>query len=179
MSNQFDFTVRGKLEWWTMLTWRETYRFKPEGYGWASTTDKYIVSQFQNPVNPKDMFAVGDCKDFRAKQVLEFLVPILYPEKPTHVIVMVGNIIFKALLGERPINWGLLLFHVVERMVALVGKEKPTTVCPYMFHLYKEHQVLLSLELAAYTLKMKMVQYNCTPNLELTPIASKFETETR
>ena len=40
-------------------------------------TDRYIVGRFCNPENPKDGFAVGDCEDFRAKQVLEFLVPIL------------------------------------------------------------------------------------------------------
>ena len=29
----------------------------------ASKSDKYIVCQFWNPVNPKDGFAVGDCED--------------------------------------------------------------------------------------------------------------------
>ena len=41
--NQFDHTIRCKPEKWTSLVWRETYGFKPEGYGWASRTDKYIV----------------------------------------------------------------------------------------------------------------------------------------
>ena len=41
--NQFDLTVRGKPKQWTTLAWRETYKFKLEGYGWASRTDKYIV----------------------------------------------------------------------------------------------------------------------------------------
>ena len=61
--NKFDFTVRGKPEKWTAVAWRETYGFKLEGYRWASRTDKYIVGQFRNPVNPKDGFAVSDCKD--------------------------------------------------------------------------------------------------------------------
>ena len=65
------------------IKWRETYRFKPEGYGLVSMTDKYIISQFRNPINPKDGFAMGDCKDIWAKQVLEFLILILYPEKST------------------------------------------------------------------------------------------------
>ena len=51
--NQFDHTVRCKPEKWTALVWRETYGFKPEGYGWASWTDKYIVGQFSKSVNPK------------------------------------------------------------------------------------------------------------------------------
>ena len=41
--NQFDLTIRSKPERWTALAWRETYGFKPEGYRWASWTDKYTV----------------------------------------------------------------------------------------------------------------------------------------
>ena len=122
---------------------------------------------------------MGDCEDFRAKQVLEFLVPILYPEKPTCVTITVGNTIFGALLGERLVDSGLLPSDVVQRMVALVKKGKPTIVCLYMFHLYKEHQVLLSPELVAYTLRMEMVKYNCTLDPEPIPTASKSKTEPR
>ena len=45
-----------------------------------------------------------DCKDPRVKRVLEFLVPLLYPEKPTRVMITVGNTIFGALSGERPVD---------------------------------------------------------------------------
>ena len=140
--NQFDHTIQCKLGKWIALVWREAYGFKPEGYGWTSRTNKYIVGQFSKSVNPKDGYTIGDCEDFQAKQVLEFLIPILYPEKPTQVIVTVGNTVFEALLGDRPVDWGLLIYDVVTRMVRLVSKGKPTMVCPFMFHLYKERQVL-------------------------------------
>ena len=45
------------------LKCRETYGFKADGYGMASKTNKYIINQFWNPINPKDGFAIGDCKD--------------------------------------------------------------------------------------------------------------------
>ena len=54
-------------------------------------------------------------------------------------------------------------------MIRLVSKGKPTMVCPFMFHLYKERQVLHSSELATYTLAMEMVKYNCTPDPEQNP----------
>ena len=41
--NLFNHTVRGKPEKQTALVWKEAYGFKPEGYGWALRTDKYIV----------------------------------------------------------------------------------------------------------------------------------------
>ena len=167
--NQFDHNVRCKSEKWTALVWRETYGFKLEGYGWASRTDKYIVGQFSKSVNPKDGYAVSDCNDFRAKQVLEFLIPILYLEKPTRVTVMVGNTVIGALLGDRPIDWGLLIYDVVARMVGLVSKGKPTMVCHFMFHLYKERQVLQVRELVTYTLVLEMVKYDYTPDPEPNP----------
>ena len=174
--NQFDHTVRGKPEKWTALIWKEAYGFKPEGYGWASRIDKYIVDQFSKSVNPKDEYAVTDCEDFHAKQVLEFLILILYLEKPTRVTVMVGNIVFGALLGDRLVDWGLLIYDVVAQMVGLVSKGKPTMVCPFMFHLYKERQVLWSSELAIYILAIEMVKYDCTldpePNPERAPTPS-------
>ena len=163
---QFDHTVRCKSEKWTALVWREIYGFKPETYGWTSRTDKYIVGQFSKSVNPKDGYTVNDCDDVLAKQVLEFLIPILYPEKPTRVTVTVRNTIFGALLGDRPIDWGVLIYDVVARMVGLVSKGKPTMVCPFMFHLYKERQVLRVPELATYTLAMEMIKYDCTPDPE-------------
>ena len=122
--------------------------------------------QFSKSVNPKDGYAVSDCDDFRAKQVLEFLIPILYLEKPTRVTVTVGNTIFGALLGDQHVDWGVLIYDVVARMVGLVLKGKPIMVCPFMFHLCKERQVLRVPELVTYTLAMEIIKYDCTPDPE-------------
>ena len=59
--------------------------------------EKFVDGKFKNPVSPKDGYVVPDCKDMRAKLVLEFLVPILYPEKPTRVTITITNTIFGAL----------------------------------------------------------------------------------
>ena len=63
---------------------------------------------------------------------------ILYPEKPTRVTVTVENTIFGALMGDRPIDWRLILHDMVGKLTESVGKGKPTIIYPYMFHLYKE-----------------------------------------
>ena len=113
--------------------------------------------------------------------MLEFLIPILYPEKPTRITVTVENTVFGALMGDQPVDWGLLIYDVVTWMVGLVSKGKPTMVCPFMFHLYKERQVLRSSELATYTLAMEMVKYDYTPdpgpNMERAPTPSHSKSE--
>ena len=70
----------------------------------ASRTDRFIDGKFSARVNPKDRFAVADCKEARARRVLEFSVPLLYPEKPTRVTITMGNTIFGVLSGERPVD---------------------------------------------------------------------------
>ena len=106
--NQNEGTVRARPETWGAERWREAYGFGTGGEGFASWTDKFIGGIFRNAANPKDGFAITDCEDSRAKRVLEFLIPILYSEKPTRVTVTIGNTIFGALLGERKVDWGVV-----------------------------------------------------------------------
>ena len=104
--NRWHETMRQAPEKWTAKEWQKVYRFSREGEDMASRTDQYIDGKFFARVNPKDGFAVFECKDIKAKRVLEFLVPLLYPEKPTRVTIKMGNTIFGALSKERPVDWG-------------------------------------------------------------------------
>ena len=97
--NRWHGTVRQAPEKWTAKEWRKVYSFGRGGEGMASRTDRFIDRMFSGRVNPKDGYAVVDCKDPRAKRVLEFLVPLLYPEKPTRITITVDNTIFGALSG--------------------------------------------------------------------------------
>ena len=99
--NRWHETVCQALEKWTAKEWRKVYGFAREGEGMASWTDRFIDGKFFGRVNPKDGYAVVDCKEPKARKVLEFLVPLLYPEKSTRITIMVGNTIFGALIrGE-------------------------------------------------------------------------------
>ena len=102
--NRWDGIVHQAPEKWTAKEWRKVYGFGRGGEGMASRTDRFIDRMFSGRVNPKDGYAVADCKDPRVKRVLEFLVPLLYLEKPTRVTITVGNTIFGALSGERPVD---------------------------------------------------------------------------
>ena len=84
-------TVRQAPEKWTAKELRKVYGFRRGREGMASWTDRFIDGMFSGRVNPKDGYAVVDCKEPRARKVLEFLVPLLYPEKPTRIIITVGN----------------------------------------------------------------------------------------
>ena len=95
--------------------------------------------------------------------MLEFLIPILYLEKPTRVTVMVGNTVFGALLGERKVDWGIVLQVVVAKLVEGARKLKATPIGPYLFHLYMGQEVLNGEEMMAYNISLDLLKYNCTP----------------
>ena len=164
--NQFEQTVRAHSESWSKEKLREAYGFDVGGEGFASRTDKFIGGKFRNAANPKDGFAIADCEDSKAKRVLEFLIPILYPEKPTRVTVTVGNTISGALLGERRVDGGILLQTVVTKLVEGARKLKATSIRPYLFHLYMEQEVFSTEEIVAYDIKLDLFKYDCTPELD-------------
>ena len=99
-SNIFDTTVRDRPQLWTAELWRESYGFPSGGAGLANRMDGYIEGRFIHQVDPKDGHAVEDCRNDRQRRMLEFLVPIVHPDKPTRVTITIGNTLFGALDGE-------------------------------------------------------------------------------
>ena len=91
--------MRQAPEKWTAKEWRKVYGFAKEGEGMASRINRFIDGKFSAWVNPKDGYAVSKCKETRARRVLEFPVPLLYPENPTRVTITMENTIFGALSG--------------------------------------------------------------------------------
>ena len=158
--NWWHGTMRQTLEKWTAKEWRKVYGFAREGEGMASRTDRFIDGKFSARVNPKDGFAIAECKEARARRVLEFLVTLLYPEKPTRVTIMVENTIFGALSGKRPVDRGHVVKDVVQRLFSKMGKSKATPICPYVFHMYHAHEVLLSAEKKEYRIKEALLKHN-------------------
>ena len=98
--------------------------------------------------------------------MLEFLIPILYPEKPIWVTMTAGNTILGALLGERKVNWRIILQSVVAKLVEGTWKLKATPIWPYMFHLYMGQEVLSAEEMVAYDIGLDQLKYDCIPKPE-------------
>ena len=130
-------TIQDRPGEWTAGVQREVYDFQPGGSGLANRTDLYIEGKFRNDTDPKDGFLVRDCRDSRERRLLEFLVPIVHPDKPTRVTRTIGNTIFRAMSGDRPVDWGKVFSKLVQRLVGAAGKARSTPICPFLYHLYK------------------------------------------
>ena len=159
----FDTTIRDRPEEWTTGVWREVYDFGPRGSGLANRTDLYIEGKFRNNADPKDGSSVRDCRNPRERKLLEFLVPIVHPDKPTQVTRMIGNTIFGALSGKRPVDWGKVFDELVQRLLGGADKSKPTPICPFLYHLYECKGLLTEEENIDYTTAKKLNRYRITP----------------
>ena len=159
----FNTTIRDRLEDWTTDVWREVYDFQPGGSGLANRTDLYIEGKFRNDADPKDGFPVKDCMDPRERRLLEFIVPIVHPDKPTRVTRTIGNTIFGALSGDRPVDWGKVFCELVQQLVGGAGKAKPTPICPFMYHLYECKGMLTEEEEIDYTTAKELNRYEIPP----------------
>ena len=129
----------------------------------ANRTDLYIEGKFRNDADPKDGFSVRDCRNPRERKLLEFLVPIVHPDKPTRVTRTIGNTIFGALSGERPVDWGKVLSELVQQLVGGAGKSKPTPIYPFLYHLYEYKGLLTEEEETDYTTAKELNRYWITP----------------
>ena len=95
--------------------------------------------------------------------MLEFLVPIVHPDKPTRVTHTIGNTIFGALSGDRPVDWGKVFSELVQRLVGASRKAKPTPICPFLYHLYECKGLLTEEEETDYIMAKELNRYRISP----------------
>jgi hypothetical protein len=114
---------------------------------------------FKNLPSPKDGYSIDDCKDPRHRRLLAFLVPIVYPEKPNQITVTWGNTIFGALNGGRKVNWARIITTLVIQLAARVGKSRATPICPFLYHLYEQKELLKPGEEKSWKIQEGMLKY--------------------
>ena len=93
--------------------------------------------------------------------MLEFIMPILNPEKPKRITLTMANTMFGALTGVRPVNWGVLIHEVVSRAIPYIGR-KPSYLPPFILHLY-QHYECATIEENLLTIAEELVAYKLQP----------------
>ena len=124
--NQWFRTMWQDPEKWTAEAWAEVYGFMPrKGEGWASRKDSLHVGKFRGDHNPKDGFHPGNYRNPRERRIIEFIMPILSPEKPKRLSITMAITIFGAISGVRLVNWARLIQEYVEKSIPHIGRKNP------------------------------------------------------
>ena len=123
-----------------LCTWKghrslcpQACRMTPWGPWAMHTLDKDPVEVWYHP---------GNCKSKRERRVLEFLLPILNPDKPKRISLTMANTLFGAMSGSMPVNWGSIIHELVAKALPNIGK-KPSFLSPFILHLYQHYKLLL------------------------------------
>ena len=161
--------MRRDPERWTTESWAEVYSFAKEGRGQASRMDKFMDSKFSIQINPKDRHIVADCVDPRKRRVLEFVVPILYLEKPNRITMTVGNTIFGALSGTRKVSWGLIIQELVEKLISGLEKGKPSPISSYLFYHYNRFECLRRKKVEIFDIAKYCLEFGAGLEAEMQP----------
>ena len=66
--------------------------------------DGLFAKKFKGEVDPKEGLHPGNCRNLREQRMLEFMMPILNPEKPKRITLTVANTMFGVMSGVRPMN---------------------------------------------------------------------------
>ena len=117
-----------------------------------------VRRKFCGDVDPKEGLHPANCQNPRERRVLEFLMPILYLEKPKRISPTMANTLFGALSRVWPVNWGLLIHEIVRRATPNIGR-KPSYLSPFILHLYKHYDSIKSEEEDRLTIAMEEVAY--------------------
>jgi hypothetical protein len=125
----------------------------------AGRKDDYVKECFKDLPSQKDGYSIDDCKDPRHRRLLAFLVPIVYPEKPNRITVTRDNTIFRALNGERKVNWVRVITTLVIQLAARVGKSRATPICPFLYHLYERKELLKPEKEKSWKIQEGMLEY--------------------
>jgi hypothetical protein len=161
--NQWIGTKKRDPENWTPDTWARVYRFqRGVGEGWAGRKDGLFAGKFRGDVDPKEGLHPTNCRNPREKRMLEFLMPILNPEKPKRISLTMTNTLFGALSGVRPVNWGLLIHETVARAIPSIGR-KPSYLSPFILHLYKRYDCIRPEEEDLLVIAVDEVTYKVRP----------------
>ena len=134
------------------------------GEGWAGRRNGLFVGKFRAYPDPKDGFHPGNCRNLRERKVLEFLMPILNPNKPKRISLTMANTLFGAMSGVRPVNWGLIIHEVVGRALPHIGR-KPSFLSPFILHLYQHFDCITAEEEDLLTIAVDEVTYKLQPEV--------------
>ena len=145
------------------------YKFLCSGVDLANSMDTFVDGKFVHMVDPKDGYPIRDCRDAWNRWLLEFIVSVIHPNKLTRMTIMIGNTIFGALNGGRPVDWGLVFRDLALRLVAGIGKPKPTLISPFLFHLYDSQCLLTDEEKTDYKIAQELAGYWITFEPESRP----------
>jgi hypothetical protein len=75
----------------------------------------FIAGFFGKGLDKLGGYAVEDCLNACARTCLEFLIPIVNPEKPHQMTVRLAIIVLRAWSKNRDVEWGIIIRDLAQK----------------------------------------------------------------
>jgi hypothetical protein len=132
----YAFTIRGRPDKWNAELWSRVHGFKQGGEGMATKKEKCTRDKFSQKLDPKYGYFVKNCKYEKERRMLAFLVPILSPEKPYNIILILATTFLLVYSEKKVVDWRNIIGELVHRLATNTKRGQPSYIGHFFFHLY-------------------------------------------
>lgn len=143
---EFEGSVRAKPQLWDLDFVADAFAIPGEGQGLKHSRSVGSEHLFAGAVDNRVGWAVSKCLDSNFRIILEFLVPIFHPKRPSMVPVHLASTLWASWMGERKVNWGLLLRNAIMSQLRSLQPGRITYLPVYLEQLYWYGDCLLPKE---------------------------------
>jgi hypothetical protein len=75
-------------------------------------------------------------------------------------------LIFGALNGGRKVNWARIITNLVIQLATRVGKSHASPICPFLYHLYEQKEIIKPEEEKSWRIQEGMLKYGESRSLD-------------
>jgi hypothetical protein len=111
-STSFLATIRAKPGDWTAEMWSQKWKWTAKGRGLPPKKENLAKDNFVATHSSKDGWKLSECKHKELRKVLEFLVPLINPNKPKRVTIWVASAVVDCLINKVKYSWAKSLRRV-------------------------------------------------------------------
>ena len=94
--------------------------------------------------------------------MLAFLVPILSPEKPYNITLILATTLFLAYSEKKVVDWRSIIGELVHRLATNTKRRQPSYIGHFLFHLYTHKNLLTDEEKIQWTGRQIMRELQTT-----------------
>jgi hypothetical protein len=137
-------TIRGKPEKWTSELLAQKWGLSLGGKNLPARKVNLAEKYFEGRPSGGDGWKLADCRHQELREVLEFLIPLLNPNKPKRVTVQVASAVVDCLLNNTNYSWARIFEERIKNQVLKLQNVRVSFLAAYCLNLYQTEEELLT-----------------------------------
>jgi hypothetical protein len=116
-STTFPDSIRRKQEKWTMSVLAKKWLLSTEGRDLPPRKENLAKQYFVGAPSGGDGWKLAECNHQELREVLEFLIPLINPNKPKWVTIQVASAVVDCLINKVQYSWAKIFEERIQSQV--------------------------------------------------------------